>query len=287
MINALDATVEMTKANERLAETYKRLEDEEQRIIDIVRETADLRVEAMADGREKEEAIAANSYKKQLDDITASFQKNQITEYTYRQRSKHLFQIYQNELAEIAKKAAEDQLSIQEKLEKERIKKITDEYEYAKSGLEAVNEYAKRFEVTPIPVKFKLPKLKADFKLLSITSSQFSSLILNNKLSLVIPALFTRISILPNVAKVFSTNCFASSKLEASLFTANPFTPKDSTSATNSKAFCSLEWYEKATLEPCLAISKTIERPIPRLPPVIILDFPSNNLCINLKYSLY
>jgi hypothetical protein len=115
MINALDATVEMAKANERLAETTKRLEDQEQKIIDIVRETADLRVQAMAEGRKKEEAIAAHSYKKQLDDITASFQKNEIAEYTYRQRAKYLFQIYQNELAEIEKKA-------NEKRQKERVK---------------------------------------------------------------------------------------------------------------------------------------------------------------------
>jgi len=140
MINALDATVEMARANERLAETAKKLEDQEQKIIDIVRETADLRVQAMAEGRKKEEAIAAHSYKKQLDDITASFQKNEIAEYTYRQRAKYLFQIYQNELTEIEKRANEK-------------RKQGQSFDLPDTPV-----------ILPIQPKLELPKLKADFK---------------------------------------------------------------------------------------------------------------------------
>ena len=140
MINALDATVEMAEANERLAETTKRLEDQEQKIIDIVRETADLRVQAMAKGRKKEEAIAAHSYKKQLDDLTAAFQKNEIAEYTYRQRAKYLFQIYQNELTEIEKRANEK-------------RKQGKSFDLPDTPV-----------ILPIQPKFELPKLKADFK---------------------------------------------------------------------------------------------------------------------------
>ena len=154
MINALDATVEMAKANERLAETQKRLEDQEQKIIDIVRETADLRVEAMAEGRKKEEAVAAHSYKKQLDDLTASFQKNQIADYTYRERSKYLFQIYQNELYEIEKKA-------NEKRQKERVKidKALEE------GLSHKNQMKKFKGQLPVARKLKpdLPVGKIEF----------------------------------------------------------------------------------------------------------------------------
>jgi hypothetical protein len=154
MINALDATVAMAEANERLAETQKRLEDQEQKIIDIVRETADLRVEAMAEGRKKEEAVAAHSYKKQLDDLTASFQKNQIADYTYRERSKYLFQIYQNELYEIEKKA-------NEKRQKERVKidKALEE------GLSHKNQMKKFKGQLPVARKLKpdLPVGKIDF----------------------------------------------------------------------------------------------------------------------------
>ena len=146
MINALDATVEMAKANERLAETAKKLEDQEQKIIDIVRETADLRVQAMAEGRKKEEAIAAHSYKKQLDDITASFQKNEIAEYTYRQRAKYLFQIYQNELAEIEKRANEKR-----KREREKIEQALQEGKNHKNQIKELKAFYVDIEKLPKP----------------------------------------------------------------------------------------------------------------------------------------
>jgi hypothetical protein len=154
MINALDATVAMAEANKLLVETQKKVEDQEQKIIDIIRETADLRVQAMAEGRKKEEAIAAHSYKKQLDDLTAAFQKNEIAEYTYRQRAKYLFQIYQNELAEIEKKA-------NEKRQKERVKidKALEE------GLTHKNQMKKFKGQLPVARKLKpdLPVGKIDF----------------------------------------------------------------------------------------------------------------------------
>jgi hypothetical protein len=115
MLNALDSTVAMTEANKHFAESLKKVEEQEKKIIDIITETSDLRVQAMAEGRQKEEAIAFHSYKKQLDALTSSFQTNQIAEYTFRERSKYLFQIYQNELSEIEKKA-------NEKRQKDRVK---------------------------------------------------------------------------------------------------------------------------------------------------------------------
>ena len=59
--------------------------------------------------------------------------------------------------------------------------------------------------------------LKTDFKLVAITSSNCSSLILIKRLSLVIPALLT---ITSNVPKSFTTseiNCSASAKFDALL----------------------------------------------------------------------
>ena len=53
--------------------------------------------------------------------------------------------------------------------------------------------------------------MKTPFKLTLITASQASSLILTNGASLVIPALLTRISILPNSSFIFLTNSLIAS----------------------------------------------------------------------------
>lgn len=71
---------------------------------------------------------------------------------------------YQKNILEIKQAAADAQLRIQEKLESERLKKIDEEYEYVKNAIKETDEYAKKYEITAIPVKFKVPKLQADFK---------------------------------------------------------------------------------------------------------------------------
>ena len=159
MARALDVTIAMAEANKFLEETSKKANEQEQLILDILRETTDLRIQAMSDGRQKEEAIAYQSYKNQLDALTASYQANTIAQVTYEQRSKYLFQIYQNELKDIENKSNEERRKNQEKAEQERLRKINEQYKFEKNAIKETNEYAEKFEIKPKQFKFKLPEI--------------------------------------------------------------------------------------------------------------------------------
>ena len=82
-------------------------------------------------------------------------------------------------------------------------------------------------------------KLKTDFKFTRMTSSHCSSLMRMSKVSRVIPALFTKMSTVPNSATTSSTNVCAALKSEASLLYPFAFTPFAASSASNARAFSS------------------------------------------------
>ena len=96
---------EVEEANARIAESFKKIEEAEKGIIDIVKSTNDLRIKAMKEGVEKRKAIAENDYKNQLSLLIDANQKGEIADVTYQQRKKYLWQIYQNELTKIQKDA--------------------------------------------------------------------------------------------------------------------------------------------------------------------------------------
>ena len=129
--------------------------------------------------------------------------------------------------------------------------------------------------------------LNTDFKLISITLSKSSSDILINKLSFVIPALLIKTSIVPNSAITSSTNFCAS--LKSAAFDLYPLAliPKAFNSFSNAKADSTDELYVKATFAPCSAKTFAIPLPIPRLAPVIMATFPSNNFMVNIRVSLF
>jgi hypothetical protein len=158
----------LAKATDDAAEAQKKLNDLRDKYL-----LTDLQIELKAEQKDFEELKTLLTDKLKAYEVYAhqlKLQGKQLSSEEFFDRILIQEQLksaeigYQKNILEIKQQAAEAQLRIQEKLERERIKKINDEYEYAKSGLEAVNEYAKKFEVAPIQFKFKLPKLKADFK---------------------------------------------------------------------------------------------------------------------------
>jgi hypothetical protein len=158
----------LAKATDDAAEAQKKLNDLRDKYL-----LTDLQIELKAEQKDFEELKTLLTDKLKAYEVYAhqlKLQGKQLSSEEFFDRILIQEQLksaeieYQKNILEIKKQAAEAQLRIQEKLENERIKKINDEYEYVKSGLEAVNEYAKRFEVAPIEFKFKLPKLKADLK---------------------------------------------------------------------------------------------------------------------------
>jgi hypothetical protein len=158
----------LAKATDDAAEAQKKLNDLRDKYL-----LTDLQIELKSEQKDFEElktlltdklkAFEVYAYQLQLQGKQFSTQEF-FDQLSIQDQLKAAEIQYQKNILEIKQQAADAQLRIQEKLENERIKKINDEYEYVKSGLEAVNEYAKRFEVTPIEFKFKLPKLKPDLK---------------------------------------------------------------------------------------------------------------------------
>ena len=124
-----------------------------------------------------------------------------------------------------------------------------------------------------------LVKLNTDFRLTLITASHCSSVILINKVSLVIPALFTKISIRPNSFAISSTVA----ALEAYILA---FTPQASISFSVACAFSSYLKSVKAIFAPCLANARATAFPIPLEAPVISAVFPSNNFIITVLLQL-
>ena len=131
-----------------------------------------------------------------------------------------------------------------------------------------------------------LVKLNTDFRLTLITASHCSSVILINKVSLVIPALFTKISIRPNSFAISSTVAAVwakSAALEAYILA---FTPQASISFSVACAFSSYLKSVKAIFAPCLANARATAFPIPLEAPVISAVFPSNNFIITVLLQL-
>ncbi len=79
--------------------------------------------------------------------------------------------------------------------------------------------------------------LKVPFRFVSMTASKSSSVILIIRLSFVIPALFTRISICPKAASISVIICPQASKSATLHCTATAFLPIPAISATTSSAF--------------------------------------------------
>ncbi len=100
-----NATAEDTvEVNKRIAESTKAIQEAEDKALSIVYETNKLRIEAMQGGRDKDSALAMQSYKKSLADLNKAYDDQLISDMTYNSRKESLWQIYQNKLTEIEKK---------------------------------------------------------------------------------------------------------------------------------------------------------------------------------------
>lgn len=108
MVNYIGQLDEAADASKRLADSTKNLVDQENKILNIVGKTNDLRLEAMKEGREKENALALNSYKKGIIELEDAYVKGEIVDMTYQQRKESLWQIYQNKLTDITKKGVKE-----------------------------------------------------------------------------------------------------------------------------------------------------------------------------------
>ena len=111
---------------------------------------------------------------------------------------------------------------------------------------------------------------KAPRRFFEITSSKSSALIRSIRLSLVIPALFTRMSMLPNCFCAAVTISLTAASSETSPFMATAFTPASSHIFTVSRAAASLPAKFTTTLQPLPASSKAMALPIPLEAPVTI-----------------
>ena len=120
---------------------------------------------------------------------------------------------------------------------------------------------------------------KTDFVLTAKVLSQSSSVLLVNGMpgGAAIPALLTRMSILPNTSRVRSTIIFTSAELVTSLFIANDLRPRP---FTTSAVFSALRtWISGiATSAPSRAMAITMPRPMPLPPPVTTATFPASRM---------
>ena len=108
MVNYIGQLDEAAEASKRLADSTKDLVNQENKILDIVSKTNDLRIEAMQEGKAKEEATALQSYKRGIMALEDSYVKGEIVDMTYQQRKESLWQIYQNKLTDITKKGVKE-----------------------------------------------------------------------------------------------------------------------------------------------------------------------------------
>src|SRR5262245_13867809 len=120
---------------------------------------------------------------------------------------------------------------------------------------------------------------KTDFVLTAKVRSQSSSVLLVKGIpgGPAAPALFTRISILPNVSRVRSIMVFTSAALVTSVFRANTLRPSPFTSPATFSAFST--WISGMAMSaPSRAIASAIPRPIPLPPPVTTATFPASRM---------
>src|SRR5438034_843765 len=98
------------------------------------------------------------------------------------------------------------------------------------------------------------------------------------------PALFTRMSILPRPSRVRSTIAFTSAELVTSVFSANALRPSALTSSATFSALSA--WMSgMATSAPSRAIARTMPRPMPLPPPVTIATLPASRMRF-LRFSI-
>ena len=137
-----------------------------------------------------------------------------------------------------------------------------------------------------IGCKTALVRLNTDLRLTVRTLSHWSSVILIRRVSLVMPALFTRMSIFPKSLTISFTTFWESSKSAA--FEMYPFTV--TLCAFNSwivfKKASSSAIFVMAIDAPSAANLFAIAFPIPRLAPVIKAVLPSSSLIYYLFFDL-
>src|SRR5437879_1347625 len=127
---------------------------------------------------------------------------------------------------------------------------------------------------------------KTDFVLTAKLRSQSSSVLFvkGKPGGDAMPALFTRMSILPRPSRVRSTIAFTSAELVTSVFSANALRPS---ALTSSATFSALRaWMSgMATSAPSRAIARTMPRPMPLPPPVTIATLPASRMRF-LRFSI-
>src|SRR5712692_4129380 len=122
---------------------------------------------------------------------------------------------------------------------------------------------------------------KTDLVLTANVLSQSSSVLLVKGRPGVdaMPALFTTMSILPNVSRTRSVMALTSAALVTSVFIASALRPSAFTSAETLSAF--ITWMSGMAMSaPSCAIASTIPRPIPLPPPVTTATLPANRMQI-------
>ena len=123
--------------------------------------------------------------------------------------------------------------------------------------------------------------LYVPLRFVAITRSNSSSFIFMMRLSLVTPALFTRISTLPNASAACLKRFSQSSGTVTFAANAAALTPCSSISLTVSSAASFIAISQITTFAPSDASFTLIALPIPRAPPVTIAVFPSKFLLIS------
>src|SRR5207245_11228 len=127
---------------------------------------------------------------------------------------------------------------------------------------------------------------KTDFVLTAKVRSQSSSVLFvkGKPGGDAMPALFTRMSILPRPSRVRSTIAFTSAELVTSVFSANALRPS---ALTSSATFSALRaWMSGIAMSaPSRAIASTMPRPMPLPPPVTIATLPVSRIGF-LRFSI-
>src|SRR6266566_483450 len=127
---------------------------------------------------------------------------------------------------------------------------------------------------------------KTDFVLTAKVRSQSSSVLFvkGKPGGDAMPALFTRMSILPRPSRVRSTIALTSAELVTSVFSANALRPSALTSSATFSALSA--WMSgMATSAPSRAIARTMPRPMPLPPPVTIATLPASRMRF-LRFSI-
>ena len=120
---------------------------------------------------------------------------------------------------------------------------------------------------------------KMDFTLTAQTRSQSFSTLLVKGLpgGLAVPALFTRMSILPSSFFTVSKSASNSACLVTSVLTTMAFRPRALTSSATLAASSTFR-SAMATSAPSLAMHSTMPRPMPWAPPVTMATFPASRM---------